>query len=178
MRLVLDNGRGGREGEAGTTPFGSRRQMRPHSFFSFIPSVTFTACLLTPRPSLLQRPPFLTLYSLGFTPGWNNNLHNAFSSRATGARTSGDKDGKCSLGHYQHVGASFGSFQVLFLLVTQVPIPIFLTIFLPSFWLFSFASPRRLDFLQCLGWKRSHYNPPPHTPTPCSIHSFWFFILF
>lgn len=33
------------------------------------------------------------------------------------------------------IGASFGSFQVLFLLVTQVPIQIFLTIFLPSFWL-------------------------------------------
>lgn len=105
--------------------------MRPHSFFSFIPSVTFTTRLLTPHSSLLQRPTFLILYSLGFTRGWNNNLYNAFSSRATGARTSGNKDGKCSVGHY-HVGASFGSFQVLFLLVTQVPIRIFLTIFLPA----------------------------------------------
>lgn len=180
MRVVLENSRKGREGEAGTTPLGNRRQMRPHSFFSFIPSVTFTARLLTPRPSLLQRPTFLILCSLGFTRGWNNNLYNAFSSWATGAHTSGDKDGKCSVGHCQHVGASFGSFQLLFLKVTQVPSRIFLFSFLPtiSFWLFSFTSPRRLDFLQCLGWKRSHYNPPTTHPD-AFLHPFiLIFILF
>lgn len=64
MRVVLENSRKGREGEAGTTPFGIRRQMRPHSFFSFIPSVTFTARPLTLRPSLLQRSTFLILYWL------------------------------------------------------------------------------------------------------------------
>lgn len=148
--------------------------MRPHSFFSFIPSVTFRARLLTPHPSLLQRPPFLTLHSLGSTRGWNNNLCNAFSRRATGARTSGGQDGKCSVGHYQHVGASFGSFLLLFLLVTQVPILIFLNSFL------CFSTSAGLSPVFRLETFPLQPPPPPHTRhLPPSIHSdFSFFFFF
>lgn len=58
----------GREGKAEMKTFRSKRQMRPHSSFTFIPLATFAPCLLMLSP-LPHLPPFFALYSFGFTPG-------------------------------------------------------------------------------------------------------------
>lgn len=163
-----------REGETETAPFGRKRRMWPHSFFSFIPLVTFA-------------PPFfahLTPHSLfsRFQAGLKQQCLQCIWNPARGEKVEVKTGQHTRVGYWgQHARGQKWSGSSCWSVISELPDAIFTgnpathRIFLQLF-LFSFTSPCRLAFLQCLNWKRSHYTPP--TTAPSSIHSFQSFILF
>lgn len=175
-RFTKRRSKKGREGKVEMKTFRSKRQMRPHSFFAFIPLATFAPRLLMLCPPPPNLPPFFTLYSFGFMRGWNNNVYNALGVEKVDVKTCTrkgvsdwcwDKNRKCSVHHDQQVGPSFWSSNVLFLLVTQPPACVFLTPFL-IFLHFSTSA----GFSLVLKMETFPLTPPPTRHPDTFLHPF------